>query len=473
MLFKQIDNTRLGISMIKTIKRRLTISPTDVTTFKQNTMPGCILLHRLLNHCFTENMFQARSKLNNTEIEELQKKSIYSYADKVGIKDKEELFNTTIQLDKELENFSKVVLEQVKSLGAYTENLGHIFFRKTIAEALLKRDGVPSHPDRVKLAEGFERSLKLVFQAFVASNNYGILFPSPGNSYIEKHIAKLEGNILRFNLDFDDFSVTISSMQDLINKNKRDKGLVTKVLYMCNPNNPTGRLMDKNQIEKVQQFAYDNRLLIIVDESSQDVLRDPGLEFNSFKKVLKNHPNKTIRDQVELISFVSLSKGLFTEQSTRACFIEYCNLEEETNDMLDKYYNLMGVNTQGQLFLTLVFSMSKIKHLVGPFAHKAFKDELDFNLNYFRQRSEVLENQLDKLDGLNMMKHDAGYYKWCSVEKTGINENDDERIARMIRETIGINVFPGSYFDKPGFLRFNVLDHITDYQLEDLQKLLK
>jgi bifunctional pyridoxal-dependent enzyme with beta-cystathionase and maltose regulon repressor activities len=55
------------------------------------------------------------------------------------------------------------------------------------------------------------------------------------------------------------------------------KGLIspkTKLIYVCNPHNPAGRIMTKEELKGVADVAVDNGIYVMVDELWEDILND-------------------------------------------------------------------------------------------------------------------------------------------------------------------------------------------------------
>lgn len=92
----------------------------------------------------------------------------------------------------------------------------------------------------------------------------------------------------------------------------REQDVDTRALCIINPGNPTGACMTEENIRTVLQFAYDERLVLLVDEVYQVNCYDPEIPFISFRQVLATFP-PAIADTLELFSFHSISKGVIGE----------------------------------------------------------------------------------------------------------------------------------------------------------------
>ena len=92
----------------------------------------------------------------------------------------------------------------------------------------------------------------------------------------------------------------------------RSQGIEPRALCVINPGNPTGTCMTRENIQQVIEFAYNEGLVLLVDEVYQVNCYDPNLPFISFREVLATCPDP-IANSLELFSFHSISKGVTGE----------------------------------------------------------------------------------------------------------------------------------------------------------------
>lgn len=99
-----------------------------------------------------------------------------------------------------------------------------------------------------------------------------------------------------------------------------------KCIVVINPGNPTGQVLSKENIEEIIDICHKNNILIVADEVYQNNVYKKGVEFHSFRKILNTMPAK-IRDNVELVSLNSVSKGLLGECGFRGGYMEVHNFD--------------------------------------------------------------------------------------------------------------------------------------------------
>jgi len=67
--------------------------------------------------------------------------------------------------------------------------------------------------------------------------------------------------------DDDGYRFDIEELKKIVNKR-------TKLIFVCNPHNPTGRVMTKEELKGIADVAVDNKIPVMVDELWDDVVFD-------------------------------------------------------------------------------------------------------------------------------------------------------------------------------------------------------
>ena len=105
-----------------------------------------------------------------------------------------------------------------------------------------------------------------------------VLIPCPTFSEYEKAVKFFGGKVISFktlnlNTDFQKFLTKIPT-----------KGIV----FICNPNNPTGEILSKKNMEKIVKTAEKKSSLVFVDETFIELVPDSN---SSLAKTLKSYEN--------------------------------------------------------------------------------------------------------------------------------------------------------------------------------------
>ncbi len=142
--------------------------------------------------------------------------------------------------------------EDVK--GALTSALGEIHHYPDINAAELKKEiskYIGIEPDNITLGNGSVELIKNFTELFVGEGN--VVIPAPTFSEYG-YFSQLKGVRLRR------VTPEYNKIIDAIDKD-------TDVVFLCNPNNPTGALFDEGEIRKVLEAALDASALMFLDEA--------------------------------------------------------------------------------------------------------------------------------------------------------------------------------------------------------------
>lgn len=132
--------------------------------------------------------------------------------------------------------------------------------------------------DQIFLGNGSDEPIDLLFRAFCepGQDNIVTIDPTYGMYQVAADINNIEVRRVKLN---DDYSFSADALLKETDAN-------TKLIFVCSPNNPTGNLLDKNEMTKlIQGFSG----LVVVDEAYIDFA--PGA---SLLAELAQYPNLVI-----------------------------------------------------------------------------------------------------------------------------------------------------------------------------------
>ena len=124
---------------------------------------------------------------------------------------------------------------------------------------------------------------------------------------------------------------------------------------IINPGNPTGQVLNREDLQEIIRFCRDERLVLLADEVYQENIYYPEkAPFLSAKQVLMEM-GPEFSDQVELVSFHSTSKGLIGECGQRGGYFECHNLDKEVQAQLFKVSSVsLCSDVLGQVMVSLM-----------------------------------------------------------------------------------------------------------------------
>jgi histidinol-phosphate aminotransferase len=136
-----------------------------------------------------------------------------------------------------------------------------------LAEELTKHHGVKA--DNVLLSAGSGEILDICGTTFLRDGKV-LVGSDPSYNIFYSHATNLKADIVRVPL-LSDFRQDIPGLIQATKANYRDVGLV----YLCNPNNPTGRLVTKDEVRQLLDgIPYD--VPVLIDEAYHHFVDDPS-----------------------------------------------------------------------------------------------------------------------------------------------------------------------------------------------------
>ena len=148
------------------------------------------------------------------------------------------------------------------------------FFRKVLAKKFrLKRD-------RIILGSGSDQIFELVCKLFLSKGDEVIV---PEYSFIIYRIySRMFGAKVRYAKE-ENFKPSVQSILDQVSRK-------TKIVFLANPNNPTGTYLDKFEILKLRKKLRSD-ILLVIDDAYYEYINDPnyssGIQlFSKSKNVL-------------------------------------------------------------------------------------------------------------------------------------------------------------------------------------------
>ena len=142
----------------------------------------------------------------------------------------------------------------------YTSNSGLKQLREEIARYLRRRFELSYHPiDEILVTVGGSEGIDLTFRAMLDPGDE-VLVPQPSYVSYVPCVAMAGGVPVPVPLKAEnDFRLKRSDLEGLVNER-------TKILVMPFPNNPTGAVMERADLEEIAQFVLEHDLYVLSDE---------------------------------------------------------------------------------------------------------------------------------------------------------------------------------------------------------------
>ncbi len=134
----------------------------------------------------------------------------------------------------------------------------------------------------VVASNGANELIHLFADTFVRKDDK-VVIPIP--TFFEYEFACDKNSASIIYVDLDNFVLNPDSILAAMDRE-------TKAIFICNPNNPTGLLSNRDHIEKILDQAYNNNTLVMLDECFMEFVDEP--ERNSFVNAVNEYDNLVV-----------------------------------------------------------------------------------------------------------------------------------------------------------------------------------
>jgi alanine transaminase len=347
---------------------------------------------------------------------------------------------------------AETLLNAIGSVGAYSHSQGVPHIRKTVADFITKRDGYNANPNHIFLTQGASSGVQAILNILVENEKSGIMIPIPQYPLYSASLSLFGAAPVHYYLDeATGWSLDTNQLTQSIYA-ARKKGINVRALVIINPGNPTGQCLEAENMQDIITLCYKERLVLLADEVYQTNIYEPHQRpFISFKKALLDHPDAEVRDNLELVSFHSISKGMIGECGRRGGYFECVNLDP---GILDEIYKMASVslcpNLHGQILVDLMCNPPHI----GEVSYESYKSEVESIYNSLRRRSKKLEDCFNNLEGVSCQPAQGSMYLFPQITLPNkaieaakqVNIAPDAFYSHAMLEATGVCVVPGSGF---------------------------
>ncbi|MEO5567016.1 MAG: histidinol-phosphate transaminase [Gemmatimonadaceae bacterium] len=168
-----------------------------------------------------------------------------------------------------------------------------------IVSEIAKHHGVK--PENVLIGAGSGEILYVTGSAFGAGGKK-VVGAEPSYSQVYQHVTGVRGSAITVPL-LEDFRQDIPSMIRATRRNYRDVGFV----YLCNPNNPTGRIITKQEIRQLLDGIPEDTP-VLIDEAYHHFVEDPEYG-TSIPHVLEGRPVIVARTFSKIAALAGMRLG--------------------------------------------------------------------------------------------------------------------------------------------------------------------
>ena len=332
--------------------------------------------------------------------------------------------------------------------GAYSHSKGVRCFREDVAAFLEKRDGVPANPEQIFLTNGASSGIVMMLNTLIADPSCGVMTPIPQYPIYSATIDLLNGRKVRYYLDEkNEWGLNMDELERSYQA-AREKGINVNSFVLINPGNPTGQVLSRENLYDIIHFCVKHRLVLLADEVYQENVYDESAEFVSCKQAAYDIG---LLDQIELVSFHSISKGVFGECGRRGGYMEMVGIDPAVQDEIYKLASASLCSTvSGQIMTSLMVRGPE----PGDESYKSHEVEKKAIFESLKRRSRIVSEGFNSIPGFSCQSAKGSMYCFPSIQMpTGALAKaaaqgipPDTFYCVSLLEATGICVVPASGF---------------------------
>ncbi len=310
----------------------------------------------------------------------------------------EEVLKNGLGYKQDVIDRARWLLNEVKSVGAYSASQGAPGIRESVARYIERRDGYPSDPANIFLSAGASSGVNTLMNVICAKPETGILVPIPQYPLYTATLAVLNARCVPYYLDESKaWGTDLSAIKESYRKAK-DEGTDVRAIVIINPGNPTGASLSASDVRSVLEFAAEEHLVLLADEVYQTNVFIG--QFTSFKKVLRDLQKESPGgkyDNLEVASLNSISKGMVGECGHRGGYFELTGFDPKVAEQIYKFVSIMLCPpVTGQCLVEMAVNPPK----EGDPSFPLYKEEYDAIARGLEQRANALYEQFKEMEGV-------------------------------------------------------------------------
>jgi len=317
----------------------------------------------------------------------------------------------------------------------YGPSAGLPELRQTIAESVSQTRGVKVTSQEVVVVPGGK---PIIFFAVLALIDEGdeVIYPNPGFPIYESMVNYVGGRAVPIRLcEERDFSLPMDELAALINDR-------TRLIILNSPQNPTGGVLDRKEIEQIARAIGDRNILVLSDEIYSRLVFDGGEHFSIMSVPGMQERTILLDGFSKTYAMTGWRMGYGVMRPDLATHI--ARLMTNSNSCTASFTQVAGIE-----------------------AIRGDQSSVDGMREEFQRRRDLFVAGLNKIKGFSCRMPRGAFYVFPNITATGWKS---KLLADALLEQAGVAALSGTAFGAfgEGYLRFSVAN-----SLENLRQALE
>ncbi len=322
----------------------------------------------------------------------------------------------------------------------YTANAGIIELRQAICDKLLRDNGLAYEPKQILVSPGAKASILNILIA-VCDEHDQVLMPSPyWVSYPYQAMLANAESVFIPTFEKEEYKIQPSALKQAIQNNP-----CAKVLLLNSPNNPTGAVYNRAELQAIADICLEHNILVISDEIYERLVYD-GVEHVSIASL-----SPEMKEQTVVINGVSKAYAMTGWRLGYAAGPTHI------------------IAAAGRVQEHATSCVNTITQKACVTALNEEDDSIEKMRVQFELRRNFLYEELSKLPNVTCFKPQGAFYIMADISKylgnNSMDVNTADKFCEILLDKHYVALVSGESFGTDGTVRFSYAN-----SMENLQK---
>jgi aspartate/methionine/tyrosine aminotransferase len=302
--------------------------------------------------------------------------------------------------------------------------------RQTIADYVSRTRNVRVDPQEVVVVPGGKPIIFFTMLALIDEGDE-VIYPNPGFPIYESMINYVGGRAIPVQLREDrDFSLDVDELARLITER-------TKLIILNSPQNPTGGVMERKDVERLAKVIGERNIVVLSDEIYSRLLFE-GEHFSIMSVPGMQERTILLDGFSKTYAMTGWRMGYGVMRADLAAHIT--RLMTNSNSCTASFTQMAGIEA-------LRGDQTSVDHMCAE----------------FKRRRDVFVAGLNKIKGFSCRLPKGAFYVFPNITKTGWKSKP---LADALLEQAGVAALSGTAFGEfgEGYLRFSVANSLENLQ---------
>jgi aspartate aminotransferase len=312
----------------------------------------------------------------------------------------------------------------------YGPSAGLPTLRQTIADYVSRTRGVKTVPEEVVVVPGGKPIIFFTMLALIDAGDE-VIYPNPGFPIYESMINYVGGRAVPVQLREDlDFSLDVTELATLVTER-------TKLIILNSPQNPTGGVMVRKDVEQLAKLIGDRNIMVLSDEIYSRLLFE-GEHFSIMSVPGMQERTILLDGFSKTYAMTGWRMGYGVMRADLAAHIT--RLMTNSNSCTASFTQMAGIE-----------------------ALRGDQGSVDQMCAEFKRRRDVFVSGLNKIKGFSCRMPKGAFYVFPNIRNTGWKSKP---LADALLEQAGVAALSGTAFGEfgEGYLRFSVANSMENLQ---------